>query len=386
LNRRVKSGVINLWLAVAGGSMLFIGSGITLLALKKWEFGIVMLAVGVIGAGFAVFQLNRSQFRLTLSLFDQGSPGEILVTRQAGHGLPNLVVFSGHMGLLIILQALRDLSDHLVAVPAPGGDYRTIAGLLRASHQDVRVVSATAENARLLAHMSDGQTVVGMGDLERNTSGGAIQELFLTSDGQTPAPDEALPISPDLEGFLDTADLLIFGPGSFYTSVVPALLVPKLRERLAGCSAPTVFMCNVMTEPGRTDGWTVADYVMNFQKFAGFVPTYTVVNRSYPGSNMLSRYEVTGSYPVMVTPEEHIDSSKVSLGTRLGGSTTLNIAGSTVIEADIIEVATEKRLTVDAGHGTTSEHTVSVIRHDPEKLARVLLVLISQSRNPASAG
>ena len=128
----------------------------------------------------------------------------------------------------------------------------------------------------------------------------------------------------------------------------------------------------------------MGDFIRNFIKFAGFAPEFTIVNRSYPGSNMLSRYEVTGSYPVMVTPEEHIDASKVVLGNRFPGSTTLNIAGSTVLEADIIEVATESRLTLDPERGTTIEQTVSVIRHDPDKLARVLRNIISQARTHAA--
>jgi len=383
--RRPKSGAaINFWLTVLGGALLCVGSGLTLLVLKHWTPGAILSAIGLVAGAAAAIQLSQSQFRLTLSLVEQGVPGEMLVTRQAGHGLPDIVLFSGHMGLLITLQALRDLSEHLVAVPAPGGDFRTISGLLRASHQNVRVVTATAENARLCARLSDGELVVGMDNLERSVSG-SIEEIFLSSDGQTPATVEALPLGQDLEGALRSADLLIFGPGSFYTSVVPSFLVPKLPEQLGAASVPKVFICNVMTEPGRTDGWTVADYIENFAKFAGFVPTYTIVNRSYPGSNMLSRYEVTGSYPVMVTPEEHIDSSKVILGTRLGGSTTLNIAGSTVVEADIIEVATEKRLTVDSERGTTSEQTVSVIRHDPDKLARALRSLLPPARGQTAS-
>ena len=386
MSRKVRSNsTVNLWLAVSGASMLAIGSAVTLLVLAKWTPGIVLAVVGVVVGAVAVTQLNRSQLRLTLSLVERSAPGNMLVTRQDGQGLPDILLFSGHMGLIITLQALRDFSDHLVAVPAPGGDYRTIANLIRASHPEVRVLSATAENTKLCARLEDDQVVTGPNNLERSLAA-KIQDLFLSSDGRTPATDEALPLSDDLASALSAADAIVFGPGSFYSSVVPPFLVPKLRDRLASSSAPKVFVCNVMTEPGRTDGWTVADYVANFTRYAGFVPTYTIVNRSYPGSNMLSRYEITGSYPVMVTPEEHIDSSKVILGTRLGGSTTLNIGGSTVIEADIIEVATEKRLTVDSERGTTSEQTVSVIRHDPEKVARVLRSIVLQLRGMSVAG
>ncbi len=87
----------------------------------------------------------------------------------------------------------------------------------------------------------------------------------------------------------------------------------------------------------------------------------------------------------MVTPEEHIDSAKIMLGGRFPGSTTLKIHGSTVIEADVIEVATETRLTLDTEGGSTSEHTVSVIRHDPDKLAQVLRGIVTETRSRGSA-
>lgn len=374
---------VNLWLAILGAGVLLIGSGATLLGLGRWIPGGIVAGSGLLAAGAAGTRLSRSPFGLTLSLVERRAPGEMLVTRQTGHGLPDIILFAGHMGLLITLKALRDLSDHLVAVPAPGGDYRTIAGLLRVSYQDVRVISATVENAQLCARLTSGEVVVGAEQMERSAAG-PIESVFLSSDGHNPATPDTLPLSPDLEGAIAAADLVMFGPGSFYTSVVPSLLVPNLCERLQASAAPTVFICNVMTEPGRTDGWSVADFIAGFAKFARFAPTFTVVNRSYPGSNMLSRYEVTGSFPIMVTPEEHIDSSKVILGTRFPGSTTLNIGGSTVVEADIIEVATEKRSITEGG--STREQTVSVIRHDPDKLTRVLRAILSQSRSLASAG
>jgi uncharacterized cofD-like protein len=385
MNPRMRAGAqVNIWLAVLAAALLLLGSGITLAVMGR-PISLIPLGISAILGLSAWWQLSQSRLGLTLSLVGHQTPGELLVTRQSEHGLPDVVVFSGHMGLLIILKALRDSVDRLVAVPAPGSDYRTIAGLLRASHQDTRVVSATAENAQLCARLNDGNVIVGSDAIEQANSA-SIDDLFLSSDGTSPASTEAWPLSHELEEAVRAADMFVFGPGSLFTSVLPSLLVPKLRERIAASGAPTVFICNVMTEPGRTDGWAVGDFIRTFTQYAGFAPQFTIVNRSYPGSNMLSRYEVTGSFPIMVTPEEHIDSAKIMLGGRFPGSTTLNIGGSTVVEADVIEVATESRMTLDTERGTTSEHTVAVIRHDPEKLARVLRNIISQTRSHALAG
>lgn len=385
MNQRARStALVKLAISAFALGALSVGSGLTLLGLAKIPLGIVLLVIGVVLVVASLLQLRRSQFAVTLSLVGHQTPGELFVARQREHGLPDVVLFSGHMGLLIMLKALRDSVERLTAVPPPGSDFRTIAGLLRASHQDTRVVSATAENVQLCARLDDGTTVVG-GDAIEGSIREGIESLFLSLDSSTAAPTETWPLTSDLTEALSASDLFVFGPGSLFTSVLPSLLVPKLRERLKSSSAPTVFICNVMTEPGRTDGWSVGDFIKTFTEYAGFPPQFTIVNRSYPGSNMLSRYEVTGSFPIMVTPEEHIDSAKIMLGGRFPGSTTLNINGSTVIEADIIEVATENRLTLDTERGSTTEHTVSVIRHDPDKLARVLRGIILQARSNGSA-
>src|SRR5579884_1616018 len=304
------------------------------------------------------------------------------VSRQ---GLPDATLFSGHMGLLIVLNALSDSVGRVAAVPAVGSDYRTIGRLVRTSHPDARVMFATPENVQLCARLTDGQVVAGAAEIERDLHQ-PVEELFLSSDSRTPADTSSWAVPQELDTAIKSSDLIVFGPGSFYSSVVPCLLVPKLRERLAAARAATIFICNVMTEPGRTDGWTVTDFISRFRDFAGFAPQYTIVNRSYPGSHILNRYEVTGSFPIMVTPEEHIDASKVVLGGSFPGSTMLNIAGSTVIEADIMDVINETRLTLDPELGTASEQTVTVIRHDSTKLARALRGIIAQTRARAAAG
>lgn len=406
MNRWLQAGAkVNLWIAVLIVGLLLLGAGIgegvielgrrllsnsfvddvTLRFLGKGAQAAVIFGVGMVLVALAAWQLRRGSLGLTLSIVERQSPSHVLVTRQAGRGLPNAVLLSGHMGLLIVLKALQDSVGRTVAVTPPGSDFRSIARLLRTSYPETRVLSATAENAQLCAELTNGETVVGAADLEDSLDA-PIRNLYLTSNGSTPTGSASWPVNRDLQGPIASADLIVFGPGSFYTSVIPSLLVSGIREAIAATRAATVYICNVMTEPGRTDGWTVTDFIGHFTEYAGFAPRYTIVNRSYPGSNILSRYEVTGSYPVMVTPEEHIDASKVILGGRFPGSTTLNIGGSTVIEADIIEVANESRLTFDPQGGTASEQTVSVIRHDPEKLTRALRNIIGQTRSQALAG
>ncbi len=396
---------VNIWLVILAAGVMLLGAGlgegalnvlrhilpgnvlddISLRFAGKIVQGLVILGFGTLLIVLALWQLHRSRYGITLSLVEQQSTGPVVINPITRQGLPNVTVFSGHMGLLIVLNALSDSAGRLVAVPAVGSDYRTIGRLVRTSHPDARVLFATAQNVDLCARLSNGEVVVGASEIERDL-GDTISDLFLASEGSNSEETSAWPVTQDLEAAVDSSDMIVFGPGSFFTSVIPSLLVPRLRDRIAGSKAATVFICSIMTEPGRTDGWTVGDYIARFRDFAGFAPQYTVVNRSYPGSNILNRYEVTGSFPIMVTPEEHIDASKVVLGGSFPGSTILTIGGSTVIEADIIDVINETRLTLDPERGTSTEETVTVIRHDSAKLARALRGIITQTRSHVLAG
>jgi hypothetical protein len=358
---------------------------VTLRFLGKIVQGAVIFLVGAILVVVSVWQLRRSPFGLTLSLAERQPLVDLVYSNPGGLGLPSAVVFSGHMGLLIMLSALRASVGRLVAVPPVGSDSRTISRLVHASYPDVRVISATAENAQLCARLTSGEVLTGASVIEREARSG-IAEIFLASEGSTPSPATVWPTNPELASALTNANLIVFGPGSFFTSVLPCLLIPGVRERIAASNATTVLVCNIMTEPGRTDGYTVTDFITRFHEYAGFSPDYTIVNRSYPGANILARYEITGSYPVMVSPEEHLEGSQVVLAEHFAGATVLRIAGSTVIEADVINIINESRLTLDPDRGVASEQTFTVIRHDPEKLARVLRGIIGRARARRMAG
>jgi uncharacterized cofD-like protein len=370
---------VTLWLALLAAGLVLVGVGIGWDLPGAGAWALLFLILGVAAVGVALWRLRGSAFGVTFAIMEQQTSGNVLISSRRSTGLPDAVVFSGHMGMIIALNGLQDLIGRVTAVTPPGADYRSISRLLQPAHPRARIISATAENAELCAWLEDGEVVRGSMNLE-NPLPAPIQRVFLSSGASTAEASTSWPVSRGLDEALNTTDFVVFGPGSFFTSVVPFFLVPGLRERLASIKATTIYLCNVMTEPGRTDGWTVSDFIRNFTDYAGFAPQFTVVNRSYPGSNILNRYEVTGSYPVMVTPEEHLDASKVMVGSRLPGSTTLAIGGSTVIEADIIEVINEARLILDPQGGTASEQTVTAIRHDSDKLARILRSLIALTR------
>ena len=154
-------------------------------------------------------------------------------------------------------------------------------------------------------------------------------------------PPEVEPVKSSLEAIQD-ADAVILGPGSLYTSVLPNLLVNGIAETLHSSSAIKIYICNVMTQPGETDGYTASMHAKAIIDHVGpGVIDYVLVNSAVIAPAVQEKYAKEGSYPVKVDEEALID-----LGVR-------------VLQADIISED-------NAGH------------HDPAKLSRNIMNLVNQ--------
>ncbi len=110
-----------------------------------------------------------------------------------------------------------------------------------------RVLPASATPLTLHARLGDGQTVRGQSTIMRTTG---IERVWLS-------PSEVEPSADALEAIAD-AELIVLGPGSLYTSLLPSLLIPGIRSALLEASAPRVYVCNVATQPGETTGYDLA--------------------------------------------------------------------------------------------------------------------------------
>ena len=97
------------------------------------------------------------------------------------------------------------------------------------------------------------------------------------------------------------ADLITLGPGSLYTSVLPDLLVPEILTAIRESSAPCMYICNVMTQPGETLGYTVSDHLKALVDHVGKgVIDYVLVNNGVPKKDVLKRYEKVQAHPVEI--------------------------------------------------------------------------------------
>ena len=93
--------------------------------------------------------------------------------------------------------------------------------------------------------------------------------------------------------------MIILGPGSLYTSVTPNLLIKEIAHEIAVSKAKKIYVCNIMTQPGETDGYSVTDHVNALIKHAGSkkIIDAVLVNDFMP-SNLAKKYQLSGSYPV----------------------------------------------------------------------------------------
>ena len=110
---------------------------------------------------------------------------------------------------------------------------------------------------------------------------------------------------PEVIDAIRNAELIILGPGSLYTSVIPNLLIKEIAEEIAKSKAKKIYVCNIMTQPGETDNYKVSDHIKALIKHAGSskIVDAVLVNNYLP-EKPADKYQKSNSYPVVLdTPE-----------------------------------------------------------------------------------
>jgi uncharacterized cofD-like protein len=102
---------------------------------------------------------------------------------------------------------------------------------------------------------------------------------------------------------LERAERVLIGPGDLFTSVIPCLLVDGVTDAMRSCDGEVVYICNVMTKRGETDGFSASDFVRELHRYLGRrVDTVLVNTGEYP-AELLARYAEQGSHPVQADLE-----------------------------------------------------------------------------------
>jgi len=180
------------------------------------------------------------------------SDDEELLTSVFQYRFGETAGMNGHSLGNLLISALADITGSFESGVSESGRVLAIRGrVLPVTLHDVKLVAAVK-----LPDQENEVKVVGESQISKSL--GQIRRLWLEPDNPSPFP-------PSLQALLN-ADLIIVGPGSLYTSIIPNLLVPDLSEALRMSRALKFFICNVATQRGETDGYTCMDHVRTIEK------------------------------------------------------------------------------------------------------------------------
>ncbi|WP_257351876.1 gluconeogenesis factor YvcK family protein [Pseudalkalibacillus decolorationis] len=248
---------------------------------------------------------------------------EPLVEQLFQHRFKNGNGLSGHSMGNLLLAAMSDITGNFVT---------GIRELSKVLNVRGRVLPASDQKVVLHAQLNDGSIVSGESKIPH--TGKKIVRVFLT-------PDTVKPLSESLRA-IRSADLVLIGPGSLYTSILPSLLVPGITDAIKKSKAKKVYICNVMTQPGETDYFTAADHVNILVAHIGHQIIDTIiVNNSKVPDEVLKKYAFEGGEPVKYD------------------ETRLKSFGFHVISDKIVQ------------------YNDSLIRHDAKRVSELILDLVS---------
>ncbi len=195
-----------------------------------------------------------------------------------------------------------------------------------------RVLPSTLAVVRLCAKLVDGREIEGESNIPE--ARGQIDHVFLD-------PPQAAPLE-EVVTAIRGADAIVLGPGSLYTSIMPNLLVERVGREIEAASAVKIYVCNVMTQPGETDGYTAAAHVRALLRGAGAnVCEVVVVNDELP-RKLREAYAEEGQLPVPVDEEQ------------------LRTLGVRVVRANVIS-------------------ETQTVRHDSDRLAAVVIGIVDEA-------
>ncbi|MBF0215492.1 MAG: YvcK family protein [Candidatus Omnitrophica bacterium] len=201
------------------------------------------------------------------------------------------------------------------------------------------VFPATLDKVQLIAERQDGRRITGESRI-REESGSPIVRMYIT-------PEDCEASSEALEA-IKKADVIVLGPGSLYTSVMPNLLISGIKDTITGARGIKIYVCNIMTEYGETDDYSVSEHAKAVIKHtAGRFMDYCVCNTRKIPERLSEKYKIKKQFPVKTTArdEEWFSDEKILL-----------------IKADIASME-------------------EFVRHDPRKLSDVIMNIYNAAKH-----
>lgn len=200
-----------------------------------------------------------------------------------------------------------------------------------------RVLPVTTETVVLKGQTDDGECL--SGELQISENGYKLAKLWIE-------PSRAKPLDAVLKAIED-ADLIVLGPGSLFTSVLPNLLLRDVSLALKESSVPIVYVANLVTQPKETEGMNILSHIDWIASVIGRVPDYVLANQAQIPSEFMARYSKIGANPLYLSDREE---------------KYLKSLGTTVIYGDFINIK-------DGAY----------LRHNPRSLSDNIMLLVEES-------
>lgn len=316
-------------IAVIGGGT---GSFTLLTALKKHTSRIVALVNMADNGG------STGQLRDELGVLPPGDVRQCLVALSNSPKVRDLFNYrfdegslKGHAFGNLFLTALEKMTGDFSEAVEVAGDVLGITGA---------VEPITKTDTTLVFSDSKGVETRGEFQISDVNFDGAKPQLRLDPAAQ--------PTERALKA-IEQADMIVVAPGNLYGSLAPALLTEGVGEALMKSKAFKVYVCNLVTKPGQTDGFTVQDYASEVERMAGHAFLHEVVyNTELPDSRLLERYAKSGELPVLLGE---------------GCSSQYELRGADLLSSTIWSGSSADPIAVSR----------TFIRHDSERIASLLV-------------
>ena len=228
---------------------------------------------------------------------------------------------AGHSFGNLFLAALADVTGDFVEAVRLSSEVLASKG---------HIFPATINDVRLVAELEDGREV--HGETQITAARSRIRRLRLV-------PEHCLPL-PEALAAIRAADVITIGPGSLYTSIIPNLLVTSVADAIGQARATKIFVSNLMTQPGETDGYGFADHLATIRTYAPQIHfDYAIVNDRRITEEQARLYRADAAFQVLARSDDDLR--------------TIDTAVE-IVRADLL----------DQGE---------MVRHDSEQLARVVM-------------
>lgn len=337
-------------------------------------FGESELKITVIGGGTGSFTLlsalkdKTSQIAALVNMADDGGstgqlrdelgalpPGDVRQCLVALSDTPELRdlftyrfeegSFKGHAFGNLFLAACEKMSGNFAHGVELASQILNITG---------RVEPITLTNVRLAMRDRDGTEVKGEFRIAHRTFTSARPEFWLEPKAEA---------NPKAIAAIMQADIVVIAPGSLYGTLGPALLVPGVGKALAKTGALCMYVCNLVTKPGQTDGYQVNDFAEEIERLAGNTFLDVVIfNTEQPSRELLEKYAKDGELSVGYNEKDLANTHYLAIGTSL----------------------LSKKIWYNKNSGDPIAATRTLIRHDSAAIADAIIEVYNHVReNPA---